>query len=199
MNAKCLARFKDKEVFTMRQIEMNQNQIVVLDDEDFESLSQYHWCYRAGQKGEQGYAIRHVNVNGKATTEYMHRAIMKPPSGYEVIFKNCDRLDCRKANLAVVTKEEARRHHKVRPDSKSGIKGVKFNPGGKTWSAFKYRDGHYHSLGAFWTKKAAIAAYERSLIDENPAFSNAPERVERRREPAADSANPDKDEGCQQQ
>jgi hypothetical protein len=53
---------------------------------------------------------------------------MQPGPGQEVIFLNHDRLDSRRENLRVVSKEDARRHHRVRRDSKSGVKGVRFNP-----------------------------------------------------------------------
>src|SRR5476651_1954549 len=119
----------------MRQITLSQNQVALVDDEDFPLLSEFRWCYRAERDGKPGYAVRHRKVDGKDRLAYLHREIMNPPAGQEVIFLNHDRLDCRKANLRSVTKEEARRHHRVRSDSKSGVKGVRFNPDGETWSA----------------------------------------------------------------
>jgi hypothetical protein len=163
----------------MRQINLNLGRIVIMDDEDFDRFADYHWYYKPERNGKQGYAMRHVRVDGKVETEYLHRAIMIPPAGHEVIFKNYDRVDCRRENLAVVTKEEARRHHRVRSDSKSGVKGVRHNPEGDTWSAFTYRDGHYHSLGAFFSKKEAIQSLERALISENPEMHCGPEIVDR--------------------
>jgi hypothetical protein len=111
---------------------------------------------------------------------------MKPPIGHEVIFKNHDRLDCRRENLAVVTKEEARRHHRVRRDSGSGIKGVRFNPDGGTWSAYVYRFGHCYNVGTYNTQNEAIRAYEAELRRENPELHAAPDRVERLVEPQGD-------------
>lgn len=178
----------------MQTIQLNQGRSVILDDDDYALLSDHHWCYRGERGGSQGYAIRHVKLEKyKYRTQYLHREIMNPPPGMEVIFLNHDRLDCRRANLRVVTKEEARRHHRVRSDSKSGIKGVRYNPLSGTWSAFTYRDGHYHSMGAFWSKKEAIEAYDRALVHENPVLANPPERVTRQHDPTIDRHNPDKD------
>jgi hypothetical protein len=53
----------------MRQINLNQNMVVIMDDEDFERFSQYHWCYKPERNGNQGYAIRHARVDGKIKTE----------------------------------------------------------------------------------------------------------------------------------
>src|ERR1700674_5418377 len=100
-----------------QQINLSQNKIAVLDDEDFARFSAFHWCYRAERNNKPGYAIRHVKLDGTYKTEYLHRALMNPPPGKEVIFLNHDRLDCRRANLKIVTKEEARQHHRVRTDS----------------------------------------------------------------------------------
>jgi len=105
--------------------------------------------------------------------------LMQPGPGHEVIFLNHDRLDCRRENLRVVTKEEARRHHRVRPDSKSGIKGVRYNAESETWSACVYRDGHCYRVGTFPSQEAAVTAYEQELRRENPDLPTAPSRVER--------------------
>jgi hypothetical protein len=164
----------------MRRIQLSQNQLVLLDDEDFERLSQYHWCYRGERNGAQGYAIRHAREDGKTRTVYMHREIMAPvPPGHEVIFRNYDRLDCRRENLLIVNKEGARQHHRVRSDSQSGAKGVRFNPEGETYSAYIYRKGHAYCVGTFYSQEAASEAYRRALRGENPYLHLAPEVIAR--------------------
>ena len=126
----------------MQTIPLSQNQLAIIDDDDFPRFSGFRWIYRAERNNKQGYAVRHSKVNGKDRLAYLHREIMNPPPGNEVIFLNHDRLDCRRENLRVVTKQEARRHHRVRRDSKSGVKGVRLNPDTGTWSAYTYRNGH---------------------------------------------------------
>jgi hypothetical protein len=163
----------------MQQIPLSQNQVALVDDADFGALAQFRWCYRGERNGGQGYAVRHHKVDGKDRLLYLHREVLPAPKGYETIFLNHDRLDCRRENLKVVTKQEARQHHRVRGDSKSGIKGVKFNPEFNTWTAQVYRDGHCYTIGTYSTQNDAIAAYERSLIRENADLHAAPERVDR--------------------
>jgi hypothetical protein len=99
--------------------------------------------------------------------------------GFETIFLNHDRLDCRRENLKVVSKEEARRHHRVRSDSKSGVKGVRYNPESDSWSAYVYRHGHCYHVATYFTKEQAVATYEAALKNENPDLHSAPDRVER--------------------
>jgi len=66
-----------------------------------------------------------------------------------------------------------------RSDSKSGVKGVRYNPENDSWSAYVYRYGHCYHVGTYFTKERAIAAYETALKNENPDLHTAPEKVER--------------------
>jgi hypothetical protein len=103
------------------------------------------------------------------------------PPEHEVIFRNGDKLDCRKDNLRVVTKQEARQHHlRARSNSQSGIKGVKYNRGARTWSVDIYRNGQAKRVGTFWTKKEAMLAHQEALKRENRDLHTAPDVIERR-------------------
>ncbi len=168
----------------MQQIPLSQGKFALVDDADHALLADFKWCYR-GEKGKEGYAVRHAKVDGKDRLLYLHRHLMQPPEGMEVVFRNHDHLDCRRENLKVVTKDEARRHHRVRSDSKSGVKGVRPNPDDRTWSAYVYRDGHCYHVGTYYSQEAALAAYEQELRNENPDLHTAPARVERPAETAA--------------
>jgi hypothetical protein len=163
----------------MQQIPLSQGQTALVDDQDYPLLSGFRWCYKPERNGRQGYAVRHRKVGGKDRLSYLHREIMQPPAGHEVIFLNHDRLDCRRVNLKVVTKEEACRHHRVRSDSKSGVKCVRYNPERDSWSAYVYRHGHCYHIGTYRSQEQAEAAYEEELMKENPTLHAAPERVER--------------------
>jgi len=176
----------------MREIQLSKGQIVLVDDDIYPLLSEFKWGYRGERNGAQGYAVRHKKVNGKDRLAYMHREIMQPPEAHEVIFLNHDRLDCRRANLRVVTKQEARQHHRVRSDSKSGIKGVRYNPEGETWSAITYHNGRLYTIGTYYSKEQAAAAYEQALRRDNPDLHTAPKMVERSGNPApTQRGNPD--------
>ena len=165
----------------MQQIELSQNKVAILDDEDFARLRQYHWLYRSERNGGAGYAIRHAKDGQRYRTVYLHREVMSPvPPGYQVIFRNGDRLDCRHANLRVVSKEEARRlHFRARSNSQSSIKGISYNPWPHTWSVDVYRNGRARRIGTFLTQKEAVDAYLAALAREEVERSAVPEVVER--------------------
>ena len=174
----------------MRQIQLSQGRVALVDDADFEILNEFKWSYRPERNGAQGYAVRHKKVNGKDRLAYLHREIMPAPEGYEVIFRNYDRLDCRRANLKVVTKVEARQHHRVRSDSKSQIKGVREIADG-AFSAVMYRNGRCYTIGNYPTAEQAQAAYESALKRDNPELHQAPQVVERPAEMPVERSNPD--------
>jgi hypothetical protein len=73
--------------------------------------------------------------------------------------------------------------HRVRSDSKSGVKGVRFNPANDSWSAYVYRNGHAYNEGTFFNQEQAVEAYERALKRENPDLHAAPEVVDRSKLP----------------
>ena len=164
----------------MRQINLSQNKIAILDDKDFERLAHFHWCYRGERNSNNGYAMRHAKQpQGGSKTEYLHRAIMNPPPETEVIFLNHDRLDCRRENLKIVDKVQARRHHRARRDAGSGFKGVKYNNFSRSWTARTYRSGKMYTLGTFNSLSEANAAYEKDIRSDNPDLYTAPAVVER--------------------
>jgi hypothetical protein len=175
----------------MQRINLSQNKVVLLDDDDYERLSRFHWCYRAERNDGPGYAMRHAKDGKKYRTVYLHRDVIGAvPPGYEVIFRNGDRLDCRREDLRVVTIKEARQHHrKARSNSKSGIKGLKRNERAKTWSVDIYRDGQAKRVGTFFTRKEALEAHERALRLENPDLHTAPEVVNRHVEQTESATN----------
>jgi hypothetical protein len=151
----------------MQFINLSQGKVATLDDEDFARFAHYHWCYRGERNGGAGYAIRHAKEGKKYKTVYLHREIMGAvPSECEVIFLNHDRLDCRRANLRIVNKQEARHHHRVRSDSKSGVKGVRHDPETDSWSACIYRSGHSYHVGTYYSKEQAVNTYLQELRRE---------------------------------
>jgi hypothetical protein len=174
----------------MQTVELSQNKVALLDDQDHAMLSSFNWFYRGERHGGPGYAIRHEKVGKKYRTVYMHRQVMSPvPPECEVVFLNGDRLDCRRQNLRVVSKQEARRLHKrARSDSQSGIKGVSYNRRARTWSVDIFRNGRATRIGTFLTQEHAMDAYQEALQKENPDLHTVPDVIERRVEPQQENA-----------
>lgn len=74
---------------------------VLFDKEDSELVSQYKW-----HVNDKGYAIWRGIKDGKKQTIRMHRLIMNTPEGMDTDHINHNRLDNRRANLRICTRQE---------------------------------------------------------------------------------------------
>ncbi|MMZ67947.1 hypothetical protein D1872_305870 [compost metagenome] len=100
----------------MREIPLTQGKVAIIDDEDFEKVSAYKWCYSS----TIGYAVSRKVVNGKRQPVLMHRLILDAPPGLVTDHINHDKLDNRKANLRLCTRHENNRNMPLRSNNKSG-------------------------------------------------------------------------------
>ena len=139
---------------------------MLVDDTDLDIAHAYRW-----QLSSTGYAHRIARIDGKRRMVSFHRLITNAPQGLEVDHINGDRLDNRRSNLRFVTrKQNSQNLHRARPESRSGIRGVRFARGGR-WRAYAYVDGREINLGKFGTAEeadAAARAGRRRLMTHSP-------------------------------
>ena len=115
-----------------------------------------------------GYAVRHGRKTDPASTIYLHRDIMAPPPGHEVVFLSRDHLDCRKQNLQVITAQEAQ-HRRRCLTGKPGSRRVRQDPHTGSWHAHIYLpDGREHYVGEFGFREEAYEACQVALSRKNP-------------------------------
>ena len=67
----------------------------VIDEEDFEFVSQYKWQTLNSKYG------KYIRRRDGKRTVFLHNDLMKPPKRYVTDHINGDRLDNRKSNLRV--------------------------------------------------------------------------------------------------
>jgi HNH endonuclease len=146
----------------MKQLFLSQGQVALVDDEDHERFKVFRWFYRPERRGAQGYAVRNSTTDGRRRQEYLHRAIMRPEPGYEVIFLDGNRLNCQRSNLRVGTGTDARRHHRRRRDCSAPYKGVSWCAEVSRWKAGIRVDGKLIHLGLHETAEGAARAYDRA-------------------------------------
>ena len=178
----------------MPELILSNGLVALVDADDFLDASDYTWTHKKPHTpGDRGYAVRGVRIDGKVKIRSLQRDVMRPPPDMKVIFLNHDSLDGRRANLPVVDPSTANRHNRVRTDSGTGVKGVKYHAASGTWQAVITVDGKPLHLGTFWTEDTALAEYEaarrRYFPDQpeatgdatkvSPAPSKLPESVQR--------------------
>ena len=152
----------------MKEIELSQNKVAVVDDEDFEWLSQWKWY--ATKSRNTFYAVRDVKALRTDGTQqikviHMHRFILDAPIGVFVDHKDGDGLNNSRQNIRIATKHQNEFNQGLRLNNTSGYRGVSLARKHKPLDADKWRAGiclnqKYYSLGAFGTREEAARAYD---------------------------------------
>lgn len=152
----------------MKHLQLNHNQVALVDDEDFEALSRYHWFV------SDGYAIRSNYKDGdKYPCVGMHNQIMCPPVGKVVDHINGNGLDNRRANLRICTQAQNLCNKKLDKRNKTGYKGVYFQPEGSK-NPYRAMIGYGHKLhyiGLYPTAEDAARAYNAAAVELHGEFA----------------------------
>lgn len=144
----------------MKKIWLNDEEYTLVDDEDYDFLVQWKWCYHPN-----GYAIRieRAKINNKVSckTVRMHRVVNNTPKEYLTDHINGNRLDNRKDNLRNCTHSENNMNRKSKHGA-SKYKGVSKDNGYKNWRAQIQKDGKVRHLGTFKCEKEAARTYNKA-------------------------------------
>lgn len=141
----------------MKEIQLTQGKIALIDDEDFEEINKYRWCY-----SNNGYAVR--NKNGKIIL--MHNIIMK-----DKLIDHIDgnKLNNQKSNLRKCTNQQNQMNRKKSKNCTSRFKGVYFNKKSNKWMSRLILNKETIFLGEFKTEEDSAKAYDskaRELFGE---------------------------------
>jgi hypothetical protein len=138
----------------MKSIKLTKGYETIVDDEDFEYLSQWKWFFA------HGYAVRTQNIYpDKAYQVRMHRIILGTPEGMDSDHINRNRLDNRRCNLRVATRSQNVANTFVEKQNKSGFKGVSWKKSNNKWCVqIRVKNKVYH-IGLFVDIKEAAKAY----------------------------------------
>jgi len=141
----------------MKEIELTQGQVAIVDDEDFEYLSQWKWKAKLTPTSNGNYyACRNVKVDGKWQTVYIHREVIHPPKNKQVDHINNITLDCRKENLRIATRSQNQMNRLA--NGKNGHKGI-YKKGNRFCAKVgKNKQAYY--IGVFETAEEAARAYD---------------------------------------
>ena len=142
-----------------KYIKLTQGKVAIVDDEDFELISQYKWYPM--DHHNNFYARANVYKNKKRTQIKMHRLIMNVINP-KVQIDHIDRdgLNNQKSNLRICTNSQNHMNEKKRKNCSSRFKGVSWHKRCKKWMAkIKTEDKQKH-LGYFNNEKDAAKAYD---------------------------------------
>ncbi len=159
----------------MKEIILTQGKIALVDDEDYEKLSQMSWHAWYNKNNDAFYAHHSVyNKNKIPNIIRMHRYILgMKDGGLHVDHINGNTLDNRKCNLRPATRSQNTTNtSKVRKDNVSGYRGVGkyFYNGYKKWSAKIKKDGKTVHLGYFDSPEKAARAFDKAAKETYGEF-----------------------------
>jgi hypothetical protein len=143
----------------MKEVILTQGQMALIDDEDYELVSQYKWY--AHKYKHAFYAQTSAYKNGKQKTIKMHRLIMKAQSKQQVDHINHNGLDNRRANLRLCTNAE-NQHNQQKTRGTSKYKGVAWCNSRKKWETTIHVNGKNLHLGRFSLEEDAARAYDKA-------------------------------------
>jgi hypothetical protein len=151
-----------------REIQLTKGFVALVDDEDYEKVSEFNWFAAVG------YAARDFNhIPGKHRRVLMHRFILGLGYGdpREVDHINHNRADNRRSNLRVCLHEDNQRNQKAQVGKSSGFKGVYFRKDTYKWSAYIDFNWKRLWLGCFLTEEEAAKAYDRAALQHFGEFA----------------------------
>lgn len=138
----------------MKYIELTQGKYAIVNDEDYEFLNKFSWCYAAGYaKTDAGWGYGRI---------YMHQMIMKPQRGDDTDHINHNKLDNRRENLRICTRSQNKQNQPKRADNTSGYKGVSWDKKYGKYKAYIKADGVLKHLGMYYKTEDAARAYNRA-------------------------------------
>lgn len=147
----------------MREIKLTQGQVALVDDEDYERVNQFKWY--AQKHRNTFYAKRNVFIDGRHTTQRMHRFIMgnnlKKPMIDHGDGNGCNN---QRYNLRPCTPSENMMNSVSRKNSFSIYKCVYWNKIAKKWMANIRTNGKSTHLGYFNNEIDAARAYDAACI-----------------------------------
>lgn len=145
----------------MKEIQLTRGMVAIVDDADYERLAKHKWCYATA-----GYATRRANNQ----IVYMHREIAGARQGQYVDHINLNKLDNRRSNLRLCTKQGNQHNQRSRGGS-SRYKGVSLRSDTNRYTAYITVDYKKINLGCYDDEVAAALAYNAAAMKYHGEFA----------------------------
>jgi len=147
----------------LKEIVLSNGNKAIVDDEDFDKVSQIPWYEHEGYAKSKKYL---GVIDGKKRSKWfsMHGLIMNTAPGMHTDHVNGNKLDNRRCNLRICTSSQNLMNARPYAGSSSKYKGVYLNKKAKKWRAYITLNKVRKHIGTFNCEKEAAAAYNREAI-----------------------------------
>jgi hypothetical protein len=137
---------------------------ILIDPEDFALAFPHRW-----RLTKDGYLLTSSPSNRQSGI-YLHRLIMNAPKGVQVDHIDGNKLDNRRKNLRLCTRQQNLCNVAPRKNNKSKYKGVNVAQDGKWFARIKSLDVNLY-IGRFNTEENAAQAYNFAAYEHHKEFA----------------------------
>lgn len=157
----------------MKEIELTQGKVALVDDADYDWLNQWKW-YAAYNRGSKFSAQRTIgsSANGNKGCVHMHRLIAGIiDRSMQVDHIDGNPLNNQRINLRVCTNNENQYNKPPRPNRSSKYKGVWFDKARGKWACAITHNKQRTPIGRFVSETAAALAYNEAAKRHHGEFA----------------------------
>jgi len=147
----------------MKEIQLTQGKVAIVDDADYEWLNRHKWYAFKGHT--TFYAVRDLHLpNGKHRAIYMHREILGLKHGdkRQGDHKYHNGLDNRRDGLRICIGPQNQHNENPQKNCYSKYKGITWDKTRHKWKPQIQENGKRHYLGYFTSEIDAAKAYDRA-------------------------------------
>jgi hypothetical protein len=154
----------------VKEIPLTQGKVALVDDEDYEYLSQWKWW--AMKNGKNWYAGRNSRtIDGKRFNVYMHRVIMQAGPGQQIDHRDGNACNNTRSNLRFATHSQNQGNQRRNSINTSSYKGVTWQKNDKKWVSKINKNKQRYHLGYFDDPIEAALAYDRAAKELHGEFA----------------------------
>lgn len=136
-------------------ISLTRGCFALIDRDDLQLVGDTNWFV-----DEFGYARHACMVDGSRKTALMHRVVIGAEKGVQVDHINHSKLDNRRTNLRLATRQLQQLNKRLSTANTSGFRGVSWVSSYNKWRARIKYNGVTKSLGRFASAQEAADAYD---------------------------------------
>ena len=147
----------------MKEIQLTQGMVALVDDDMYEELSQYKW-YTHRPKKHLYYAQRNApTINSKRGTIRMHHIVAGfPLNGLMTDHRDGNGLNNQRENLRFVTSRQNSQNRQTVTKTSCYV-GVYWHKQGKKWAVYIRENGAKKYVGLFTNELQAFLAYQQAV------------------------------------
>ena len=152
-----------------RLIPLTRGQHAIIDEADYERVTEYKWQAIPGHKEGIFVATSYLRSWGIRMT--LGRFILNAPDERLVDHRDGNPLNNRRSNLRLATKAQNVWNSCKRKNNTSGFKGVCWHKPARKWRASISLQGKTVSLGYFTNPVLAANAYDKAAREHHGEFA----------------------------